>query len=182
MRWEPNIRAPKLRHVALPVALATALGSGYAGVKLVEFEGNVMAVYADHIAGGLPTFCAGRTDWSAPVGATVSEEDCKQVNKITIAEYGYSVLACTKWEHLSGYRTIALTLFAINVGKAGACGSRAVALINEGKIAEGCEAMAHSPSGRPQWSYSRGKFVQGLYNRRLKERDICLLEGGPTDA
>jgi GH24 family phage-related lysozyme (muramidase) len=65
-------------------------------------------------------------------------------------------------------------MFAINVGKDGACNSRAVRLINAGHIAAGCAALHTGPDGRPAWSYASGKYVQGLQNRRRAEAVLCL--------
>lgn len=185
--WKPKTdkpQAPKsvLRKGAIPAALVAALGSGFAVTTLTQFEGNVNAVYHDKLAGGLPTYCAGRTDWEAPVGAKITTDDCKQVNFVTIWEYGYAVLACTTWDRLSGYRLIALTMFAINVGKQGACGSRAVRLINDGWIKDGCKALAWGPAGQPVWAFAGGVYVQGLHNRRKAEAALCARDGGPEDA
>lgn len=179
---KPSIPSAVIRKGAIPVALTAALGSGFAVATLTQFEGNINSVYADKLAGGIPTYCAGRTDWKAPVGATITADDCRAVNLVTIWEYGYAVLACTKWDNLSGYRLIALTMFAINVGKAGACGSRAVTLINDGWIEDGCRAMAFGPSGQPVWAYAGGVFVPGLHDRRQAEAALCVRDGGPEDA
>jgi lysozyme len=181
MIWKPKTDRPKppsslLRRGAIPVALTAALGTGFAVTTLEQFEGNINRVYADKLAGGIPTYCAGRTDWKAPVGATITTDDCKAVNLVTVWEYGYAVLDCTKWGNLSGYRLIALTMFAVNVGKVGACKSRAVQLINAGAIEEGCRAIAFGPAGQPVWAYAGGVYVQGLHNRRKAEAGLCARE------
>ena len=162
------------RKSVIPAALVAALTSPLAYQKLERWEGNVLHVYADKLANGLPTYCAGRTDWKMEVGTKLTSDDCKQVNKITLLEYGYSILGCVNWEHLTEQRTIALTMFAINVGKEGACDSRAVKLINVGNIPEGCNAIAFGLKGQPVWSSANGVFVQGLQNRRIAERALCL--------
>lgn len=179
--WSPATAVPRmpaavLRKGAIPAALLAALTGPLAWGTLERWEGNVLHVYADHLASGLPTYCAGRTDWQAPVGTRLTSDECRQVNKTTLLEYGYAVLACTEWRHLTDYRLVALTVFAVNVGKSGACGSRAFRLINQGEYAAGCHALARSPSGAPVWSYASGRYVQGLQNRRQAERAICLGE------
>ncbi|MNY75592.1 Lysozyme RrrD [compost metagenome] len=68
----------------------------------------------------------------------------------------------------------ALSSFAWNVGATAACGSRAVGLINQGRIVEGCNALSRTPDGKPNWSYAGGTFVQGLYNRRTEETKLCM--------
>ena len=173
----PGIPTAVARKGAVPMALMAALTSPLAYTSLERLEGNIHRVYADHLAGGLPTFCAGRTDPNAVVGTKLTSEQCQAINKITLLEYGYAVLGCVNWDHLTPPRLVGLTMFAINVGKEGACGSRAVRLINSGELAAGCDAIARGPDGRPAWSYAEGKFVQGLQNRRQAERKLCLQEG-----
>jgi len=62
------------------------------------------------------------------------------------------------------------------VGKEGACGSQAVRNINAGRVMQGCDLIARTPDGRPNWSSAGGKYVQGLQNRRQAERKLCREE------
>ncbi|WP_447593562.1 lysozyme [Aquipseudomonas campi] len=162
----------------VPAALVAALSSPLAYTTLERWEGNVLQVYADHLAGGLPTYCAGRTDRNAVVGTRLTSDKCEEVNKATLIEYGTAVLGCTEWSNLNPKRLIGLTIFAINVGKAGACGSQAVKAINAGRIKHGCDLIATRPDGKPNWSNASGRYVQGLQNRRQAERSLCR-EGLP---
>lgn len=171
---DPRVPLALARKGAIPAVLLAALTSPLAYTTLERLEGNVKQVYADHLAGGLPTYCAGRTDPKAQVGTKLTDDQCREVNKVTLLEYGYAVLGCANWDYLTATRLIGLTMFAINVGKDGACGSRAVRLINAGQIAQGCDALARGPDGKPAWSYAGGQFVQGLQNRRQAERKLCL--------
>lgn len=141
---------------------------------MVRLEGNILSVYPDKMANGLPTFCAGRTDWTAKTGTKLTGDFCRKVNTITLLEYGFSVLECANWDHMTPRRVVALTLFAINVGKAGACNSQAMKHINRGLVAQGCRLIAYTPSGKPNWSYAGGKYVPGLHNRRRFEAETCL--------
>lgn len=165
-----------IRGRLVPIALVAALSSPLAVMQLEQFEGNFLGVYADLLAGGLPTRCAGDTNHSQPVGTKLTADDCSEINKLTLIKYGTAVLGCTNWDYLTPNRLIGLTLFAINVGKAGACGSQAFKAINAGKIKEGCTLIAKRPDGSPNWSYSGKppKYVPGLQNRRLAEMKICL--------
>lgn len=136
-------------------------------------------VYADKLAGGLPTVCSGHTDWNMRVGTPFTREECARIDQKNAESYATAIIQCTGHSIenpvLNQHRLDALTLFAINVGKAGACGSRAVKLIKQGRAEEGCKAIAHGPDGKPVWSYvNKTTFVRGLYNRRLFERDWCL--------
>lgn len=179
MAWRPNTNTPSmpaslLRKGVVPAALLAALTGPLAVTTLEHWEGNVLRVYPDRLAKNIPTYCAGRTDWKAPVGTRLTSDDCKAVNKTTLLEFGYAVLACTTWANLTPTRLVALTIFAVNIGKAGACGSQAVQQINAGNIVAGCNLISTTPAGKPNWSYADGKYVQGLQNRRLAERDLCL--------
>lgn len=158
----------------VPVAFVAALTSPLAYTMLERWEGNVLHVYADHLAHDLPTFCAGRTDRNAVVGTKLTSDQCTAINKGTLLEYGSAVLECTRWDRLDPDRLVGLTLFAINVGKSGACKSQAIKAINAGRIAEGCDLIARTPDGKPNWSMAGGKYIQGLQNRRKAERALCL--------
>lgn len=164
----------RVQKATIPAALVAALTSGSTLALLSQLEGNILSVYPDKLAGGIPTYCAGRTDWKAPIGKTFTTDECKEVNKTTLLEYGYAILSCTSWEHLTPNRLVALTLFAINVGKAGACNSQSVRQINAGNISYGCKLISTKPDGSPNWSYSGGVYVQGLQNRRKIEAALCL--------
>jgi GH24 family phage-related lysozyme (muramidase) len=154
----------------LPFVLAGATVAG----GLERWEGNIKEVYADKLAYNVPTMCAGMTDWKAVVGTKLTDDQCRVINKATLVKYGTAIAYCTEWKHLTQYRFDALTLFAVNVGVSAACGSSAVKAINRGDIKGGCDLIALKPNGTPNWSYAGGKYVRGLYNRRLFERDWCL--------
>ena len=164
----------KIKKASVPVALAAALTAGSTLTLLTQLEGNILSVYPDKLAGGIPTYCAGRTDWKAPTGKTFTTDECNEINKLTVAEYGYAILDCTTWEHLTPNRLVALTMFAINVGKKAACNSQAITYINSGNITVGCNLISNRPDGTPNWSYSDGVYRPGLYKRRKVEAALCL--------
>lgn len=174
---EPGIPVAVARKGLIPAALLAALTSPLAYTTLERWEGNVLQVYADHLAGGLPTYCAGRTDPKAVVGTRLTSDQCQAINKTTLLEYGYHMLGCVSWDYLTAKRLIGLTVFAINVGKDGACSSQAVRQINAGNVVAGCNLIARTPDGRPNWSTAGGRYVQGLQNRRQAERALCLEQG-----
>lgn len=169
----PSIPVGLARKGAVPAVLLAALTSPLAYGTLERLEGNVKEVYADHLAGGIPTYCAGRTDPAAVVGTKLTDDQCREVNKATLLEYGYAVLGCVSWDYLTAKRLIGLTMFAVNVGKAAACGSQSFQQINIGRIEQGCNLLALRPDGAPNWSYVEGTFYQGLQNRRQAERKLC---------
>ncbi|KFE50263.1 lysozyme [Pseudomonas syringae] len=151
---------------------------------LGTWEGNGQnTAYADKLARGLPTVCKGITKHTSPypvvVGDYWSDARCAEVEHLVI-EKGQLALGDCLTNQAIGQNTFdALTSHGHNFGVPTTCASRAVGLINAGRIAEGCKALAWAADGRtPVWSYvtdARGgkKFVAGLHARRLAEARLC---------
>ncbi len=156
------------------IAAPLVLGSAALVASMHQWEGQKLTVYADKLAGGLPTYCSGRTFPPRPVGEHLTQAQCDAIDAQTATEYGRAILACIPADKLDQNSFDAMTLFAINVGKAGACGSRAAQLLRAGQREAGCRALATGPDGRPVWSYAGGVFVRGLQNRRQYEANWCL--------
>ena len=138
-------------------------------------------VYADKLAKGLPTTCYGITSRATKepviVGDIWSRERCDRVFGDVLQNTQYGILNCIK-APISQNTFDAFTSFAHNVGVAGACASRAAALLDAGDTIKGCTAISLRPDGTPNWSYTiqgaEVKFVQGLFNRRKDETNLCL--------
>lgn len=64
--------------------------------------------------------------------------------------------------------------FAYNLGVGNFCGAAFVERLNAGDYEGACKGMATHPNGKPAWSNFNGKYLQGLQNRRVRERDFCL--------
>ncbi|MGZ9981567.1 lysozyme [Bordetella bronchiseptica] len=163
---------------ALVASGALALFSPALQSFLERWEGGRQnTVYADKLAGGLPTVCKGITKYTSPdplvVGDYWSPERCAEVERLVVTKGQLSLADCV---NVSINQPIfdALSSHSHNFGVPRTCASRAVGLINAGRMAEGCDALAHAPDGTPVWSYANGKFVRGLYNRRRAERGLCL--------
>lgn len=156
--------------------LTLASGTLLAFLGLWEGEGQ-NTVYADKLAGGLPTVCKGITPYTSSkpmaVGDVWTDEECEQEER-RIVEQTQTYLAECITADVSQNAFDALTSHAHNVGWPKTCTSYSVRLINEGRLADGCRALAWKSDGRPNWSYAGGKFVQGLHNRRLAEMMLCL--------
>lgn len=174
--------------VALVLAGAGLLGSGGLLTKWEDGgKTGPVAVYADKLAGGLtpaeeragglPTACKGLTrhvtDEPIIVGDVWSPEKCEQVAARAVAGDQVTLLWCLE-RPVTQQTFDALSSLGHNVGMGNACASRAVGLINAGRLEEGCRAIAYTPSGAPNWSVASGKFVQGLHNRRIDEMKRCL--------
>jgi lysozyme len=93
-------------------------------------------------------------------------EQCKALLSLELQKYAAGIEHCVTVP-LPDSRFVALTSFSYNVGIKAACGSSAVRLINQGKTAEGCEALL-------KWNRAAGIVFPGLTRRRQKERQFCL--------
>lgn len=168
---------------ALIASGALALFSPQLQSFLGKWEGGGQnVVYADRLAGGLPTVCKGITEHTSPeplvVGDYWSPERCEQVERLVVSKGQLQLADCIDVA-ISQTTFDALSSHAHNFGAPATCASRAVGLINAGRLREGCNALAHAPNGAPVWSYvtdDKGRlvFVRGLYNRRLDEVRLCL--------
>lgn len=162
------------------LVLASASLGAFLGVWEGEGQNNV---YPDHLAGGLPTVCKGITRHTSPdpviIGDYWSDERCAQVEKLVTEKTQIKLADCIDNQAVTQKTFDALSSHAHNVGVASTCASRALGLINAGRMAEGCKAIAFANDGvRPVWAYvtkgGRKVFVQGLHNRRLAEMKLCL--------
>ncbi|AOA08810.1 lysozyme [Pseudomonas sp. TMW 2.1634] len=163
---------------------AIALVSAGLMTFLGTWEGNGQnVVYADNLARGLPTVCKGVTKHTSPVPVVVgeywSDARCAEVEKLVVQKGQLTLADCLTNQQISQNTFDALSSHAHNVGTANTCASRAVGLINAGRIADGCRALAWAPDGKPVWAYvtdaqGRKVFVPGLYNRRRAEAEMCL--------
>lgn len=179
-----------LRAKVATSAVALLIGSGALNMFspqlqafLGTWEGDGQnVVYADRLAGGLPTVCKGITRHTSPhpvvVGDFWSDERCAEVERLVVEHDQLRLADCLTNPAISQNTFDALSSHAHNFGVPTTCASRAVGLINAGDVAAGCKALAWAPSGKPVWAYvkdAQGKpvFVRGLHRRRLAEADWC---------
>ena len=151
---------------------------------LGKWEGTGQnVVYADQLARGLPTVCMGITRYTSPVPVVVgdywSDARCAEVESLVVSKGQLALADCLTNQAIGQNTFDALSSHGHNFGTPSTCASRAVGLINAGRIAEGCRALAYAPDGSPVWSYvtlanGRKQFVQGLHNRRIAEMELCL--------
>lgn len=144
---------------------------------LGRWEGRAYVVYADKLAGGLPTVCKGITKYTSPYPVIVGERwsplKCHEVETNVVMETQTELQKCVTYPVPQGVFD-ALTSHAHNFGWPRTCRSDAVAAINRGDLRTGCDRLAYGHDGRPVWSYVGTKYYQGLHNRRKAERDVCL--------
>ncbi|WP_231421425.1 lysozyme [Pseudomonas sp. Leaf59] len=163
---------------------AIALCSSTLVLFLGTWEGNGQnTVYADKLAGGLPTVCKGITHHTSPypvvVGDYWSDARCNEVEQLVISKGQLQLADCITNQQVGQNTFDALSSHGHNFGTASTCASRAVGLINAGRIKDGCQALAWAPDGKtPVWAYVTGPpgkkvFIPGLHARRLAEAALC---------
>lgn len=144
---------------------------------LGRWEGREYVVYADKLAGGLPTVCKGITKYTSQypvvVGERWSPEKCTAEEERITLETQINLQRCITHPVPQGVWDM-LTSHAHNFGWPKTCGSQTVAAINAGRLEQGCDLLAIKPDGSPNWSHAGGLYVQGLQNRRQAERGECL--------
>lgn len=176
-------RAGKVGAAALIASGVLTLFSPQLQGFLGRWEGEGQnVVYADRLARGLPTVCKGITRHTSPypvvVGDYWSPEKCAEVERLVVQRGQLDLADCITADVSQGTFD-ALSSHSHNFGVPATCASRALGLINAGRLADGCRAIANGPDGRPAWSYitladGSQRFVPGLYARRLDEVKLCL--------
>ena len=149
--------------VALAVALLCGgfLASGLVGPK--GLEGNPGKPYMD--VGGVWTDCYGNTKNVAPTKVRTDAE-CKALLSGE-AERIANLLATKAGHEIPAPTLAAFISFAYNVGDTATLNSRAFAFLKAGDFDRACRQLL-------RWTYVKGKFIQGLANRRDVEFAVCM--------
>jgi len=149
-------------------------------------KGRVLTVYADKLAGGLPTVCNGLTRHvtATPirVGDRWTEEQCIAEEAAAIERVQRALLPCFKRLPPPSVLDMASS-HAWNLGAASTCTSGAMQAWNRGEWQHGCQRISRGDDGRLVWSFTSHidprtgekvyTFVQGLANRRADETVKC---------
>lgn len=166
---------------AKSVGAGLTLGSAALLAFLTLWESGsarVLTVYADKLAGGLPTVCNGLTRHVTKTPIIVGEKwttaKCEREEKLALEIHVQRpLLRCFK-------RTPPQSVFdaasshAWNFGVNKTCTSAAMRAWNAGQWHLGCQRIYVNDQGKPAWSYSGGVFYRGLQNRRQAEYRMCV--------
>lgn len=180
--------------MAAPVSNGKAVGGGLvlASAALLAFLGTwegegQNVVYADKLAGGLPTVCKGVTrhitNTPIIVGDTWSNAKCADEEQRAVTKVQQALLRCFVGVPPQSVFDAA-TSHAWNMGVSATCGSGAMRSWNGGNWELGCRRLYQNDAGKPAWSYVKTgrrnadgtweyKFVRGLANRRQAEYAMC---------
>lgn len=180
----------KLRYFPHLAGSLVLVGASLVGF-LAEWESGPqpqLTVYADKLAGGLPTVCNGLTKHVTKtpiiVGERWTKEKCEREESAALGKVQIVLAMCFK--RLPPQQVFDMaSSHAWNNGAPNTCSSLAMQAWNAGEWELGCRRMSLSDAGKPVWSSVRtgkllpnGKpemrFVQGLANRRADETQNCL--------
>lgn len=172
---------------------ALLLGSAAVIAMIVGHEGGKLAdgssiAYADRLAGGIPTVCAGLTrhvtDTPIVVGEVWPAEKCVAEETRVLLRLQLDLEKCFV---IAPPQTVfeAATSHAWNFGVGKTCGSGAMDAWKTADWTTGCRRLAFADSGRRIWSSVKtgktlpnGKpeyrFVPGLATRRDSEYAHCI--------
>lgn len=146
-------------------------GSFAVVTALVAWEGMKTHPYID--IGGVPTACTGITGKDVNMNKIYTIPECQKLLTKQIQLKQPALLKCINVP-ITQNEYDAYTIMAFNIGVNGFCTSSTVKELNKGNHAHACNLIANQDNGKPNWSYVNGKYVQGLYNRRLFEKNMCL--------
>ena len=150
---------PRTRNALAGLSLSAA-----ALVSLVVSES-----YTDRavipVPGDVPTLGFGTTA-GVKMGDTIKPPQALARALTDIQKFEGALKQCVKVP-LSQNEYDAWVQFSYNVGSSAFCNSTAVRKLNKSDYEGACREMDN-------WVYVKGKRIQGLVNRRARERDLCL--------
>lgn len=159
-------RAKKAGIVLAGVAVASL--AAYQVSFTVPKEGLRHYPYQD--VGGVWTVCVGHTGPDIVQGKYYTTDECNALFTSDMATKVDQPLSQCMHPPKALNSEIVATVrdFTFNVGGGAACSSTMMRLLNAGDIKGACEQFS-------RWVYVNGRIVQGLVNRRISERDLCML-------
>ncbi len=167
-------------HLAGSLVLASAASVGLLH-KWEPAKGSPdihLYVYEDKIASGTLTVCSGLTNAVSEKklikGDKWTQEECNKNEEKALAKLQEQLALC--FRELPPQSVFdAATSHAWNFGVGKTCTSGAMKQWNKKDYTLNCRLIAYQYDGTtPNWSFSDGKFVQGLHNRRVDEMQTCL--------
>jgi lysozyme len=116
---------------------------------------------------GVLTVCYGHTGTDIVPSKTYDGVECTVLLEKDIEIAAKGVLAVTPGIHDKPYILASAISFSYNVGVTTYRKSSVARNFNAGNYKAGCEWML-------KYTYAKGKYIQGLANRRKHEYDICM--------
>ncbi len=152
-----------VRKKAAGAFVGTALAATAAIQFVGQWEGLRNEAYRDVV--GVWTVCYGETQ-NVSRGDTYSTAECDAMLGARLEEFEQQLDKCLVAQVPVGMK-VALLSWAYNVGTGAACRSTLVRKANAGDLRGACNEL-------PRWNRAGGRVIQGLTNRRISERTMCL--------
>lgn len=131
-----------------------------------------LRAYLDMV--GVATACDGITRFGERkirMGDSFTEAQCAVMLEQALIVHAEGVMKCTPGLALTiprrHHARFAAVSLAYNIGVPRYCASTARRRFNEGRVLAGCDAIT-------LWNKAGGRVVQGLVNRRARERAVCI--------
>lgn len=150
------------KHKGKVTGAGLAAAIAIAANNLPNDEGVRYYVYRDPV--GIPTYCVGETQ-NPQWGHKYTPEECRTILGGRLKEFADGVLSCVTVP-VSPQRMASFIQFSYNIGTGGFCKSTLVKRINAGDP-NACDEMR-------KWTTAAGIRLQGLVNRRERERKLCM--------
>lgn len=160
--WLRGVQRPRKRAVAGGAATITAVVALTVPI-IGDFEGLRTSAYRDAV--GVWTICYGETHGVQP-GDSYTVAECDAMLAPRVREFAAGLRECIH-HPLPVEVEAAFVSWAYNVGLGAACESTLVRLANAGDLRGACDQL-------PRWNRAGGRVLDGLTNRRLSERVLCL--------
>lgn len=162
-----QLQGNKSKIAAGVIATALLVAVPFIGSK----EGDKLDSYKDVV--GVWTVCEGITGPQVKPGVHMTKTQCDQLDNSTIGQFMTSVANRLTVE-VSAKTLAAHTSFAYNIGLAAYARSKTLKLTNQGKLSQGCYAMANWEVAGGKDCRLRENHCYGLVERRTDEIALCL--------
>ena len=154
------------KYAGMSAALVTACV-----MFIAPWEGTSTKPYRDSV--GVLTICDGATAADGVDFSKVyTKADCQRMLGKDLPKYDAPLQRCIKPEVFNSLpipRHVALISLSYNIGGAAVCKSSIVTFLNEGEVQAACDAFL-------RYNHAGGRVLEGLTNRRIAERKLCLGE------
>jgi GH24 family phage-related lysozyme (muramidase) len=114
----------------------------------------------------VPTACDGITK-GVKMGMRFTPAQCNDLLEEELVAHAEPIIRCVPGLKGRTNQAIAAVSLSYNIGTAGVCKSSIAKLWNAGQWRAGCDRF-------PLFNKAGGRVIQGLVNRRARERAICV--------
>lgn len=143
------------------IVVALTITSGFEGLYLHPYYDTV------HVR----TVCYGETAADhVDLNRTYTKAECQDLLANSLPKYDAEIKRCltpAAYAAMPAHRHAAMVSFTYNVGGGAFCKSSVARDLNAGRVSAACDALLLYDRGG-------GRVIQGLKNRRVAERKLCI--------